>query len=197
MNPLIEAYLDIYENLDEANKWEKKSGIGGKSAEAEFARSRSRAFHTGSPTPIRAVNPSDINSGTLLVNRGVARMIHKRNRGQSPSDPTYTHRRKIDPLKIPSYRDSPLGLPAGYKDPLRPRTNKNLGDKVNTNIKPLETGPNAKSNIRKFNREELEYIVDVLVSERFAADYEGAAYILEAMSDEWLDCILDDKYENI
>lgn len=28
MDPLIEAYLDIYENLNEANKWEKNLELG-------------------------------------------------------------------------------------------------------------------------------------------------------------------------
>ena len=41
-------------------------------------------------------------------------------------------------------------------------------------------------------REELEYILDVLVSEGFAVDYDGAVCILESMSDEWIDCILDE-----
>ena len=41
-------------------------------------------------------------------------------------------------------------------------------------------------------KEELEYILDVLVSEGFAVDYNGAEFILEAMSDEWLDCILQE-----
>ena len=50
----------------------------------------------------------------------------------------------------------------------------------------------GQNNVRKFKREELEYILDVLVSEGFAVDYNGAEFILEAMSDEWLDCILQE-----
>ena len=44
--------------------------------------------------------------------------------------------------------------------------------------------------IRKFTREELEYILDVLVYEGYADDYDGARFIIESMSDEWLEEIL-------
>jgi hypothetical protein len=200
MDSLIEAYLGVYNNLDEANRWERESGIGGKSPEAELARMRSRAFHTGgvgSRGSKNTVNPSDIEPGTLNMNRGVARMIHDRNRGKSPLDPTYSHRKKIDPLKIDSWRDTPLGRPRNDKDPLKQRANNknpgNIGDKVNASIRPLQTKvpTNAKSNIRKFQREELEYILDILVSEGFAVDYDSAGCILEAMSDEWLGSLID------
>jgi hypothetical protein len=188
---ILEAYLAVYE----ANKWEKESGIGGKSPEAELARMRSRAFHTGGVKPKTAVNPSDIPAGTVRMNRGVARMVHARNRGKSPSDPTYSHRKKIDPPKTPSYRESPLGLPKGYKDPLnRDPRKKSPGDKIKSPIKslPKETPVNAKNKIIKLQREELEYIINILVSEGYAANYDSAACILEAMSDEWLIGILDE-----
>jgi hypothetical protein len=189
MDELLEAYLGIYE----ANKWEKASGIGKKSPEAELARMRSRAFHTGGVKPKTSVNPSDIPAGTVRMNREVARMVHARNRGKSPSDPTYSHRKKIDPLKTPSYRESPLGLPKGYKDPLnRDPRKKSPGDKLNSPVKPLpvETPVNAKNKIAKFQREELEYILDILVSEGFVTNYDEAACIIEAMSDEWIEDIL-------
>jgi hypothetical protein len=48
----------------------------------------------------------------------------------------------------------------------------------------------GRNNIKKFNREELEYIIDTLVSEGYVSDYDSAAYILEAMSEEWLESIL-------
>jgi len=194
MDELFGAYLAVYE----ANKWEKESGIGGKSPEAELARMRSRAFHTGGVKPKTSVNPSDIPAGTVRMNRGVARMVHARNRGKSPSDPTYSHRKKIDPLKTPSYRESPLGLPKGYKDPLnRDPRKKSPGDKIKSPVKslPKETSVNAKNKIIKFQREELEYILDILVSEGYVCDYESATRILEAMSDEWLVEILEKNDE--
>jgi len=48
----------------------------------------------------------------------------------------------------------------------------------------------GRNNIRKFQREELEYILDVLVSEGYVSDYDGAICILEAMGDEWIESIL-------
>lgn len=48
----------------------------------------------------------------------------------------------------------------------------------------------GRNNIRKFTREELEYIIDTLVYEGYADDYDGALFIMEAMSDEWVEEIL-------
>ena len=60
--------------------------------------------------------------------------------------------------------------------------------------KPENSSNSKKSKKPQMKKEELEYILDVLVSEGFAVDYDGAEFILEAMSDEWIDCILDEKY---
>jgi hypothetical protein len=56
--------------------------------------------------------------------------------------------------------------------------------------KPENSSNSKKSKKPQMKKEELEYILDVLVSEGFAVDYNGAEFILEAMSDEWVDCIL-------
>lgn len=58
--------------------------------------------------------------------------------------------------------------------------------------KPENSSHSKKSKKPQMRKEELEYILDVLISEGFAVDYDGAVCILEAMSDEWLDCILDE-----
>ena len=42
--------------------------------------------------------------------------------------------------------------------------------------------------------QEFFYVIDTLISEGYADDEKSAAAILEAMSDEWLDAILDEKY---
>jgi len=47
----------------------------------------------------------------------------------------------------------------------------------------------------KLRKEELEYILDILVSEGYVCDYESATRILEAMSDEWLVEILEKNDE--
>lgn len=52
----------------------------------------------------------------------------------------------------------------------------------------------GRNNIRKFKREDLEYILDTLISEGFAVDYDSAGCILESMSDEWIGSLLDEKY---
>lgn len=48
----------------------------------------------------------------------------------------------------------------------------------------------GKNNIKKFQREEFEYILDVLVCEGYVDNYDNAFYILEAMSDKWFESIL-------
>jgi hypothetical protein len=49
-----------------------------------------------------------------------------------------------------------------------------------------------ENQISELKKEEIEYIINTLVSEGFAVDYDGAKCILEAMSDEWLNCILQE-----
>jgi len=180
---LSEAYLSIYE----ANRWEKHLGIHKNTPESEFARSQHRAFHTGTPVPTNAKKPSDIEPGTLRMNRGLARMASKRNRGKSPTDSTYTHRRKIDPLKIDSWRDSPLGYPSGYSNPLGGPVN--ISHKTKANVRPgrelLSNPLGASSNIRKFKREETEYLISHLLDEGYATNLESAENIVLHMSEGW------------
>lgn len=54
----------------------------------------------------------------------------------------------------------------------------------------------GRNNIRKFKREDIEYILDTLISEGFAVDYDSAGCILEAMSDEWANQILESEDSN-
>jgi hypothetical protein len=191
---LSDAYQNLY-NLNEANKWERETGIGGKSPEAELARHRHRSFHTGNLVPKAASKPSEISTGNIKINRELARATHKRNRGKSPNDPTYLHRKKIDPIKVTSWRDSPLGLPKGYKDPLNPRTKNDLGNKVKVKTRPareLMSNPlGASSNIRKFQREDYEIVVDYLISEGYTGSVEGAGVILNNMSEAWYNIIVE------
>jgi hypothetical protein len=58
--------------------------------------------------------------------------------------------------------------------------------------KPENSSNSKKSKKPQMKKEELEYILDILVSEGFAVDYEGAVCILEAMSDEWVNYILQE-----
>lgn len=60
----------------------------------------------------------------------------------------------------------------------------------------IQSPLDARSNIRRFHREEVDYIVDVLVSEGFVNDYKSAISILEAMSNEWLESILDEAFND-
>jgi hypothetical protein len=189
---LSEAYLKVCE-LDEANRVERHLGIHSNTPENELSRMKRRASVSGVGS-----GKSDINPGTLRMNRDVARMVTKRNRGKSPSDPTYTKRRGIDPhADVKSWRDSPLGLPKGYKDPLNPRTSKNIGNKVQVKTKSaskLWSNPHqASSKIVKFRREDFD-IYDIillhLLDEGYAETPEAAETIMVNMSEEWRESII-------
>lgn len=53
---------------------------------------------------------------------------------------------------------------------------------------------NAKNNIRKFTREEIELLVDYLMSEGYVNNYSSAEKIVFCMSEEWTCEILDEKF---
>ena len=143
------------ETVDEANRLEKHLGMGSNTPENELSRMKRRASASGIGSEGPDGKPRENKDpGTIRMNRGVARMVHKRNRGKSPSDPTYKKRRGIDPhADMKSYRDSPLGLPKGYKDPLNSKSY--TGHKVNSKVKIKERKPKQGSNkIVKFKMTE-------------------------------------------
>jgi hypothetical protein len=204
MNPqelrnLQEAYLEVVEKqqLDEANRLEKHLGMGSNTPENELSRMKRRASASGIGSEGPDGKPrQNTDPGTIRMNRGVARMVHKRNRGKSPSDPTYKKRRGIDPhTDMKSYRDSPLGLPKKHKDPLNSKSN--IGNKVKVKTKPardLWSNPHqASSKIVKFRREDLD-IYDIILShlldEGYAETPEAAESIMVNMSEEWRDSII-------
>jgi hypothetical protein len=49
-----------------------------------------------------------------------------------------------------------------------------------------------KNGIRRFQREELEFILDYLIDEGYTDSYESALALVETMSDEWLECIIEE-----
>jgi hypothetical protein len=196
---LQEAYLEVVENqqLDEANRVERHLGIHSNTPENELARMRRRSSVSG----VGSGKESGISPGTLRMNRDVARTVTQRNRGKSPSDPKYTKRRGIDPhADAESWRDSPLGLPKGHKDPLNPRTSKNIGNKVKVKTKPaseLFSNPHQASNkISKFRREDYD-IYDIILShlldEGYADTNENALVIMANMSEEWRENIIEQQ----
>ena len=199
---LQEAYLEVVENqqLDEANRVERHLGIHSNTPENELARMRRRSSVSG----VGSGKESGISPETLRMNRDVARTVTQRNRGKSPSDPKYTKRRGIDPhADAESWRDSPLGLPKGHKDPLNPRTSKNIGNKVKVKTKPaseLFSNPHQASNkISKFRREDYD-IYDIILShlldEGYADTNESALAIMSNMSEEWRDNILEARVDD-
>jgi hypothetical protein len=52
----------------------------------------------------------------------------------------------------------------------------------------------SATGMRGFYNEELEFILDYLVNECYADDYKSANYILESMSDYWIDSILCEEW---
>jgi hypothetical protein len=170
MDPLIEAYLGIYEaKVDAGSPLEKEdirnkrefgaeSGRNKKTGLRRFFHGVSRGVKKDTPT---GNEPSEI-SGRFGTGAEVRREIRKLKARKQGRD--IAKQSKID------------------------REAREYVKKANSQF----AADSAENKIVKFNREELEYILDILVSEGFAVDYEGAECILEAMSDEWVDCILDE-----
>lgn len=199
LRSLQEAYLEVVnrQQLDEANRLEKHLGMGSNTPENELSRMKRRASASGIGSKGPDGKPrQNTDPGTIRMNRGVARMVHKRNRGKSPSDPTYKKRQGIDPYAdTKSYRDSPTGLPKKHKDPLNSKSN--IGNKVNSKVKIVERKPKQGSNkIVKFNREDLDLydiILSHLLDEGYAETVESAEGIMLNMSEEWRDSIVESK----
>jgi hypothetical protein len=191
MDELFEAYLAVYE----ANRYEKHLGLTGQKgldrAKKMVLRAR-RGFHRAgigsSPdkgmegrqskeTPYAIENKPS----TLSFNARMRRNLHKKRRGENYKYKTdSTVSRERNPITPPKIKISMSSL--GPMDNTLP---KKL-EKLAKNNQP------PSNNIRRLVREELEYIVDILVSEGYVNDYDSAACILEAMSDEWLVGILSE-----
>jgi hypothetical protein len=189
MDELFEAYLAVYE----ANRYEKHLGLTSQTgldrAKKIVLRAR-RGFHRAgigsSPdkgmegkqskeTPYAMENKPS----TLLFNARMRRNLHKKRRGENykyKTDSTVSKER--NPITPPKIKISIS----------------NLGSMDNTLSKKLEklvkNNQPPSNSIRRFTREELEYILDVLVYEGYADNYDGARFIMESMSDEWLEEIL-------
>ena len=159
MDPLIEAYLGVYEEFvpltpDKEEKVKKRVGelfrdIQVSAGNVKSLRKKPLAkFRPGVKKQISSNISTAKRKGNLVLNANDALI-------RSSVDREASARSKINQLK------------------------NQLGDSE------------GKNNIRKFNKEELEYILDLLVSEGFAVDYDSAGCILEAMSVEWLGSLID------
>jgi hypothetical protein len=170
MDPLMEAYLDVYEaKVDAGSPLEKEdirnkrefgteSGKNKKTGLRRFFHGVSRGVKKDTPT---GNEPSEISGrfGTGAEVRREIRKLKARKQGRDIAKQSKMEREAREYVK-----------------------------KANSQF----AADSAENKIVKFNREELEYILDVLVSEGFVVDYDGAESILEAMSDEWLDSLLSE-----
>lgn len=172
MDPLIEAYLGIYEaKVDAGSPLEKEDIRNKREFGTESGRNKKtglRRFFHGVSRGVKKDTPSGNEPSQISGRFGTGAEV----------------RREIRKLKARKQgRDI-------AKQSKMEREAREYVKKANSQF----AADSAENKIVKFNREELEYILDVLVSEGFAVDYDGAVFILEAMSDEWVDCILDEKH---
>jgi hypothetical protein len=151
MDPLIEAYLGIY---NEENRGEVYLNMSPE--EKQKRRNIRWADNTHGITPDNTIMIRDKDTANLVNKMRVSR--HK---------------------KSPSLEKERTQGTVRNKYLHRQQDKKELRNKLEKLFSVAEN---------------IEYILDILVSEGFAVDYEGAECILEAMSDEWVDCILDEKY---
>jgi hypothetical protein len=179
MDELFEAYLAVYEaKVDRINPGMKSSSLN-TALEVEDKRNR-REFGTTS---------------NRNRNTGVRRFFHDVSRGVKKERPSGNE---------PSEISGRFGTGAEVRREIRKLKARKEGRDIAKELKIKRDSENyikqqnsqfnadsAENKIIKFQREELEYIIDILVSEGYVNDYDSAACILEAMSDEWLVGILE------
>jgi hypothetical protein len=149
MDPLMEAYLDVY---NEENKAEVYLNMSPE--EKQKRRNIRWADNAHGITPDNTIMIRDKDTANLVNKMRVSR--HK---------------------KSPSLEKERTRGTVSNKYLHRQQDKKELQNKLEKSFSVAEN---------------IEYILDVLVSEGFAVDYDGAESILEAMSDEWLDSLLSE-----
>jgi hypothetical protein len=112
-------------------------------------------------------------------------------------------KKKPKPTVLPRSRETDIGdqTQKGWNDPAGPERD---WDREPTN-RPTNRAAQA-SRLRKIvgtqrrqdiesgvRKEDVEYVLDYLIDEGFTDSYEGAEAILETMSDEWLEGIIDER----
>lgn len=60
-----------------------------------------------------------------------------------------------------------------------------------SHLKPAPRREPSANSIRRFQRNDVEYVLDYLIDEGFTDSYESAIEIVESMSDEWFDSIIE------
>ena len=178
MDELFEAYLAVYEAKVDRIKPEMKSSSLDTALKVEDERNR-REFGTTS---------------NRNRNTGVRRFYHEVSRGVKKEKSTGNE---------PSQISGRFGTGAEIRQEIRRLRRKKEGRDIANqaridreakeyirNVNSQFNADNASNTIKKFTREELEYIIDTLVYEGYADDYDGALFIMEAMSDGWLEEIL-------
>jgi hypothetical protein len=149
MDPLMEAYLDVY---NEENKAEVYLNMSPE--EKQKRRNIRWADNAHGITPDNTIMIRDKDTANLVNKMRVSR--HK---------------------KSPSLEKERTRGTVSNKYLHRQQDKKELQNKLEKSFSVAEN---------------IEYILDVLVSEGFAVDYDGAESILEAMSDEWLGSLLSE-----
>ncbi len=180
MDELFEAYLAVYEAKVDRIKPGMKSSSLDTALEVEDKRNK-REFGTTS---------------NRNRNTGVRRFFHDVSRGVKKDKPSGNE---------PSEISGRFGTGAEVRREIRKLKAKKEGRDIAKESKIKREARNyikqqnsqfnadsAENKIVKFQREELEYIIDILVSEGYVDNYDSATYILEAMSDEWLVGILSE-----
>jgi hypothetical protein len=161
MDPLMEAYLGIYED----DSWKERN--------------------------FKPLSPDKKQRVTGFLNRQMIKQKDYINQADIAKDelknPDYSKPPRVKIGTLLKKMKTGTKLMNNAQQAREKTTRREIEDKKNK-LANLE----GQNNIRKFQREELEYILDVLVSEGFVVDYDGAKCILEAMGDEWLNYILQE-----
>ncbi len=183
MTNLLEAYQSMYEDQD----WKERNfrSMPDKSIPkvADKARKLQADIKSQKSRPLARFRPG-IRKDVKNKNNQLRNIIHSLRMKQGDVEA----RKRAHDSKIDHIRQKAHELGVRIHNLNKPQSVIAPGPK-NWN-RPSNKKVNASNTIKRFRREDIEYILDYLVNEGYANSYESAAGICESMSDAWVNSIL-------
>ena len=185
MNYLTEAYISVY---SEDQAWRERNfrSMPDKSVEkvANKARKLVSDIKSQKSRPLARFRPG-IQKDVKNKSNQLRNITHAMRMKQGDVEA----RLKAHDKNIASAKAKSDAIVRKIKDLKRPTSA--IAPGPNNWNKPSNKKPNASNTIKRFNREDIEYILDYLVHEGYANSYESAVGICESMSIGWIEEIYE------
>lgn len=180
-----DEYYDLIENVS----------LGGNKA-AKYATQRVTASQARDlKVPRSQRRPRDMNAPMPPVDNSIAAMQARFAKGKHPASSSYVSGATPANAKVlrRSKRRTPSGMATTVARELEARIAS--GDRNPETARRARAIRDALKNKSKWGTPEArkeEFVLEYLITNQYANDYETAFSILESMSDEWLNAILED-----